>query len=407
MKKFLFLILCISLIYNVSSRTNDNEEIPKEIFDEGISEFKSENFKKAAPLFEELIEDYEDTQYANQSFFYLGEVYNEMTNQYRESALSSFEKSSLIYSGNNISKRALFKIAEIYRNNGDKEELQNVQSRLINSFPDDKEIKSVYVEKINKTEDSKEKINLIDNYLDNYRSCPERNNMQKKLFNEYIKIENYDGARSVFRNLDRQDIDEDNLVKYYYNTNQKKQAERILKRNNMHPQLIKKAKENFNYPEAVRLYEEMLENKKFQKPDKILEFINLLQTLNESKKALSVLYDFEFVFEGEKLRPVFLYKAGILNMGLVSFFLDESGYKYHKDTNSLEEAVNLFSKIYYEYPESNLTPNALLKIIEIEKEHLFDWDNLQETAKILINNYRDTSQAELAKETMKEYRFKY
>jgi TolA-binding protein len=408
MKKLVYFLIPI-FIYSVISTGNQTEiDQAKELFETAVTQFKNNNLKNACENFEELVNHYSKTDFSRQAYFYLGQIYTKFTEENVKSSINYFNKSSLLYSGSDMSKRALLEMAKVYTNSNQFDKADSIYKTLLKSYPKDLETEFIYFNLTEKAETPEEKISILKSYIDNHEYSPNSHTAKLDLLDAYIKSGDINSAQSLLRNhLDERKVDESVLSDYYLLTGNSPKAEELLIKNKNFDTLIDYYKSSHDYISLGALYKKLLQNKDFVNWKNVLKSVEFFILNNEKQTAKSILDEHKNLFSSPDSEPFFFFHSANIAFSQSSFFLDETGARYIKDTNNYKEAREYYTKLISLYPKHQLSAVAALKIIEIEKEHLFDWENMQKVARNLIRENRNSKEALIAKKIMDDYRFRY
>ncbi|PLX15810.1 MAG: hypothetical protein C0601_12030 [Candidatus Muiribacterium halophilum] len=414
MKRFIIVIFLISIsCFNIIAQTSDLliEDPAKKLFDEAMSYYRSKDQMRAKEDFIELINNYGTSNYARQSYFYLGKVYRSLSQEQMDKSIDLLKKAALAFSGTEVEKSALKEIADIYREAGRVDNLLNTLTRLVNTFPRSLDMMSVYMEIADLKKESKEKAEFLEKYLNNFEDAPDRDQIKKRLFVYYVDSGNITKATDIWKNIEQGLLPIESSVEFLIKKGEWDLARKYLKvLEKRDPENAKKkeeliAQKTYNLDEITRKAKEAYQDSDYDSPVVILKYVDLLALDNKKNEALNVLEDsYEDHFRNNSVfEPVYLYKTGVILSDQVKYFLDETGSRYIKDTSSIKKARERFETLIDVYEDSPLVKDALYKIITIDKDHLFMWDDLKEKAKILVDEYPDSDEAEKAQAILEKY----
>lgn len=400
----IFLFILISSVYSYNSIENE----AKIIFEDGIQWYKNNDFDKALDSFQIIIKEYNDTVYSKQCYFYIGDIYNMLSDNYEKDSLENFSKAGLLYKNTDIAKKSYFKIASIHKKNNNIKELERIYYTIINNFSPDFEVEEYYFRLLELLKDQTEKIEIIKKYLENYQYSVRAKEMTNKLFDLYIKNNDIRQAQYLLESNDEDDFPWNLRLDFYSAQQNYTKALNIIEE--YAPEdlslKLKYYKKSYDMHNIIKTYQEMLEkDKNISFWDKI-EYTDLLLSYGNNEKAIDIVKDMQNNTENNMQKNLLRLKEADIIFSEKVYFPSEDGANYIKDSQNIRKAESIYEEIADENDDIS-SPKAILKIVEIQKEHLYNWDKLKEYSRLLIDDYPNTFEAERAKKIMDSYNFDY
>ena len=398
MKKISLLIVSIIFCITVFSDTYNFEDKGKNLFDDAVSNYKNKNLYQSKDLFKQIISEVPDSDFARQSYFYLGKINNELSKELEKESIEYFSKTSLIYSKNDVGLEALLENAKLYKENNNIEELGRVYNKIISEFPSHYKSENIYFLFFDYLTFFEEKENLFFKYIDNFNESLRASAFYSKMFENYVLTGSTKKAERIFDYTEKENISKKTLETYYTNTKELKKLYQLIKDNDK--KVLDFNKRLYNINEIEKTYEKVISND--NDTALLFEFVDFLIANNNYDKASEVI-EKNMYSVNEEQRPAFMLKVGIIQ-NKAKYYMSEDGKTYVKDVSDIIKAKTKFEEIIIEHKNSEIIPQTLYEIILIEKDHLFNWNNLKEKAQILIKDYSESIQAKQAKNILKKYR---
>ncbi|MCK9224218.1 MAG: hypothetical protein M0R46_07085 [Candidatus Muirbacterium halophilum] len=398
MKKISLLIVSIIFCITVFSDTYNFEDKGKNLFDDAVSNYKNKNLYQSKDLFKQIISEVPDSDFARQSYFYLGKINNELSKELEKESIEYFSKTSLIYSKNDVGLEALLENAKLYKENNNIEELGRVYNKIISEFPSHYKSENIYFLYFDYLTFFEEKENLFFKYIDNFNESLRASAFYSKMFENYVLTGSTKKAERIFDYTEKENISKKTLETYYTNTKELKKLYQLIKDNDK--KVLDFNKRLYNINEIEKTYEKVISND--NDTALLFEFVDFLIANNNYDKASEVI-EKNMYSVNEEQRPAFMLKVGIIQ-NKAKYYMSEDGKTYVKDVSDIIKAKTKFEEIIIEHKNSEIIPQTLYEIILIEKDHLFNWNNLKEKAQILIKDYSESIQAKQAKNILKKYR---
>jgi len=382
----------------VFSDTYNFEDKGKNLFDDAVSNYKNKNLYQSKDLFKQIISEVPDSDFARQSYFYLGKINNELSKELEKESIEYFSKTSLIYSKNDVGLEALLENAKLYKENNNIEELGRVYNKIISEFPSHYKSENIYFLYFDYLTFFEEKENLFFKYIDNFNESLRASAFYSKMFENYVLTGSTKKAERIFDYTEKENISKKTLETYYTNTKELKKLYQLIKDNDK--KVLDFNKRLYNINEIEKTYEKVISND--NDTALLFEFVDFLIANNNYDKASEVI-EKNMYSVNEEQRPAFMLKVGIIQ-NKAKYYMSEDGKTYVKDVSDIIKAKTKFEEIIIEHKNSEIIPQTLYEIILIEKDHLFNWNNLKEKAQILIKDYSESIQAKQAKNILKKYR---
>ena len=118
--------------------SEDDDLVPvqeeTDLYKQALTLFEESRYAEALEIFSEIIISYPDGSFAPEAYFWSGELF--LAQEMFEDAKISYQNVANQFPAHQRSQDSLFKLAEIYRIEGDSESAISLYDRVINEFPD-------------------------------------------------------------------------------------------------------------------------------------------------------------------------------------------------------------------------------------------------------------------------------
>ncbi len=396
MKKFTVFIIVLLFFISFSAYSVDEEA--KNIFETALSYMKGRQPEKAIEMFRLILDEHNDTEFARQSIFYLGEIKEEQANSNISDALSYYSRTMLLYTGTDIARKAMEKSAGIYRKYNMQEELIDILYRIIKTFPEELETEKNYFEFVRLSDDSEQKEDVMMRYFENFTYSPRVSEMYNELFTLRAEQKKWEECDDIYDRIDKEEIRGELLTDFYINTGR---YDMIGSIDEDSPYYLSVLYTKGDIAGIEEYYDNIIEG-----TDDMSKFIKAVDYLRaEGERDIALEKITEKLGNIEQSSPYYqslLWRLGRIYEDKNHFVPDETGTKYFKKTDMYNKAKEYYENILSDN-HSPYRKKALYRIISIEKDHLYDWDNLKDKAEILMDDYPYSEEAEKAEELLEKY----